>query len=54
MTGEMSEAVRRATKVILYDEFHVIYSRNEKEIAKRWNFEEGIRRPYFHSKALGK
>ncbi|XP_063173337.1 pre-mRNA-processing factor 39-like isoform X1 [Candoia aspera] len=29
-----------------------IFSQNEAEVSKRWNFEEGIKRPYFHVKPL--
>nr|XP_020633081.1 pre-mRNA-processing factor 39-like isoform X2 [Pogona vitticeps] len=29
-----------------------LYSQNEAEVSKRWNFEEGIKRPYFHVKPL--
>ncbi|XP_048371187.1 pre-mRNA-processing factor 39-like isoform X1 [Sphaerodactylus townsendi] len=29
-----------------------IHSQNEAEVSKRWNFEEGIKRPYFHVKPL--
>ncbi|XP_062456807.1 E3 ubiquitin-protein ligase synoviolin-like isoform X10 [Rhea pennata] len=29
-----------------------IYTQNEAEVSKRWNFEEGIKRPYFHVKPL--
>ena len=25
---------------------------NEKEVSKRWNYEEAIKRPYFHVKPL--
>lgn len=30
----------------------VIHKQTEAEAAKRWNFEQNIRRPYFHVKAL--
>ncbi|XP_067328693.1 pre-mRNA-processing factor 39-like [Anolis sagrei] len=29
-----------------------IFSQNEAEVSKRWNFEDGIKRPYFHVKPL--
>ncbi|XP_026573428.1 pre-mRNA-processing factor 39-like isoform X2 [Pseudonaja textilis] len=29
-----------------------IFNQNEAEVSKRWNFEEGIKRPYFHVKPL--
>ncbi|XP_032992272.1 pre-mRNA-processing factor 39-like [Lacerta agilis] len=29
-----------------------MYTQNESEVSKRWNFEEGIKRPYFHVKPL--
>ncbi|XP_061204613.1 pre-mRNA-processing factor 39-like isoform X1 [Neopsephotus bourkii] len=29
-----------------------IYAQNEAEVSKRWNFEDGIKRPYFHVKPL--
>ncbi|KAJ7307495.1 hypothetical protein JRQ81_009517 [Phrynocephalus forsythii] len=29
-----------------------LFSQNEAEVSKRWNFEEGIKRPYFHVKPL--
>lgn len=31
-----------------------VHKANEDEVSKRWNFEEGIKRPYFHVKALEK
>ncbi|XP_036398685.1 pre-mRNA-processing factor 39-like [Megalops cyprinoides] len=31
-----------------------VFSHNEHEVSKRWTFEEGIKRPYFHVKALEK
>ncbi|XP_076129041.1 pre-mRNA-processing factor 39 isoform X1 [Alosa pseudoharengus] len=31
-----------------------IFNHNEHEVSKRWTFEEGIKRPYFHVKALEK
>ena len=30
----------------------VLYDANEMEVSKRWTFEEGIKRPYFHVKPL--
>ncbi|XP_025049341.1 pre-mRNA-processing factor 39-like [Alligator sinensis] len=29
-----------------------VYAQNEAEVSKRWTFEEGIKRPYFHVKPL--
>ncbi|XP_063001860.1 pre-mRNA-processing factor 39-like isoform X2 [Elgaria multicarinata webbii] len=29
-----------------------MFAQNEAEVSKRWNFEEGIKRPYFHVKPL--
>ncbi|XP_027563446.1 pre-mRNA-processing factor 39-like [Neopelma chrysocephalum] len=29
-----------------------IHAQNEAEVGKRWNFEDGIKRPYFHVKPL--
>uniref|UniRef100_A0A8C6LN19 Pre-mRNA-processing factor 39 n=1 Tax=Nothobranchius furzeri TaxID=105023 RepID=A0A8C6LN19_NOTFU len=31
-----------------------VFNHNEHEVSKRWAFEEGIKRPYFHVKALEK
>ncbi|XP_034382825.1 pre-mRNA-processing factor 39 isoform X1 [Cyclopterus lumpus] len=31
-----------------------LFNHNEHEVSKRWAFEEGIKRPYFHVKALEK
>uniref|UniRef100_A0A672JL84 Pre-mRNA-processing factor 39 n=1 Tax=Salarias fasciatus TaxID=181472 RepID=A0A672JL84_SALFA len=31
-----------------------VFNQNEHEVSKRWAFEEGIKRPYFHVKALEK
>ncbi|KAJ8288795.1 hypothetical protein COCON_G00014540 [Conger conger] len=31
-----------------------VYNLNEHEVSKRWTFEEGIKRPYFHVKPLEK
>jgi len=32
----------------------VVHKANEEEVSKRWTFEEGVRRPYFHVKPLEK
>ncbi|MBN3319539.1 PRP39 factor, partial [Atractosteus spatula] len=31
-----------------------VFNHNEHEVSKRWTFEEGIKRPYFHVKPLEK
>ncbi|XP_033625422.1 pre-mRNA-processing factor 39-like isoform X4 [Asterias rubens] len=47
---EENEAIRK--KVI--ESRLTIYRLTEQEVSKRWAYEEGIRRPYFHAKPLEK
>lgn len=48
--GDAEEAMKLREKIISIRE--VWFKQNEEEISKRWAFEEGIKRPYFHVKPL--
>lgn len=48
LTEEEVQAIRNKTK----ERRQMVHSQTEKEIADRWAFEEGIKRPYFHVKPL--
>ncbi|KAK3092313.1 hypothetical protein FSP39_001188, partial [Pinctada imbricata] len=45
-----NEAMRLREKIISLRE--EMFKKTEEEVSKRWNFEEGIKRPYFHVKPL--
>ena len=48
--AEDDEAIGIREKVIELRE--AVHRMNEQEVSKRWSYEEGIRRPYFHVKPL--
>ncbi|XP_066505269.1 pre-mRNA-processing factor 39 [Hoplias malabaricus] len=45
------EAVQKMQELLLASR-EVAYQLNECEVRKRWNYEDGIKRPYFHVKPL--
>ncbi|XP_076099638.1 pre-mRNA-processing factor 39-like isoform X1 [Mytilus galloprovincialis] len=47
---DTDEAIKLKDRLITTRE--VMYRKNEEEVSKRWNFEEAIKRPYFHVKPL--
>uniref|UniRef100_A0A673W7Q4 Pre-mRNA-processing factor 39 n=1 Tax=Salmo trutta TaxID=8032 RepID=A0A673W7Q4_SALTR len=49
---EVTEIENMRHKVI--ESRQEVFNQNEQEVSKRWAFEEGIKRPYFHVKALEK
>ncbi|XP_040188805.1 pre-mRNA-processing factor 39 isoform X2 [Rana temporaria] len=56
---EITDPAKRTTEVEnmrhrIIEVHQEIYNLNENEVHKRWTFEEGIKRPYFHVKALEK
>ena len=50
----MHEKLKTAIKNVIRQDFEALVSENEKEVKARWEFEEGIKRPYFHNKPLGR
>lgn len=50
----MSDEKKAMIREALIGEFHALNSHNEKEVQRRAGYEELIRRPYFHTKPLGK
>ncbi|XP_067938391.1 pre-mRNA-processing factor 39-like [Watersipora subatra] len=48
----MNDKMKFALKSALQEEFETLLSANEKEVKLRWEFEEGVKRPYFHNKPL--
>ncbi|XP_055033948.2 pre-mRNA-processing factor 39 isoform X2 [Misgurnus anguillicaudatus] len=50
---DSEEAVQKMQEIILARR-EELYQHNEAEVRKRWNFEEAIKRPYFHVKPLDK
>ncbi|XP_056328556.1 pre-mRNA-processing factor 39 isoform X1 [Danio aesculapii] len=48
---DSEEAVQKMQELLLVSREQV-YQQNEAEVRKRWNFEESIKRPYFHVKPL--
>ncbi|KAE8586435.1 hypothetical protein XENTR_v10021670 [Xenopus tropicalis] len=56
---EIKDPAKRTTEVEnmrhrIIEVHQEIFNLNEHEVSKRWNFEEGIKRPYFHVKPLEK
>ncbi|KAM9294156.1 pre-mRNA-processing factor 39 [Gastrophryne carolinensis] len=56
---EITDPAKRTTEVEnmrhrIIEVHQEIFSLNENEVQKRWTFEEGIKRPYFHVKPLEK
>ena len=50
----MSDEKKAMIREALIGEFQALSSQNEKEVQRRVGYEELIRRPYFHTKPLGK
>ncbi|KAL4238356.1 PRP39 pre-mRNA processing factor 39 [Mactra antiquata] len=48
--GDAEEAMKVREKILNLRD--VAFKQNEEEVSKRWAFEEGIKRPYFHVKPL--
>lgn len=48
--SDAEEAMKVRDKILKMRE--VSFKQNEEEVSKRWAFEEGIKRPYFHVKPL--
>ncbi|KAK7104119.1 pre-mRNA-processing factor 39-like [Littorina saxatilis] len=48
----VDDAEIKKVKAKLIESREAIFKQNENEVSKRWAFEEGIRRPYFHVKPL--
>ncbi|KAI4904162.1 hypothetical protein NFI96_013819 [Prochilodus magdalenae] len=48
---DLEEAVQKMQELLLASREQV-YLQNEVEVRKRWNYEDGIKRPYFHVKPL--
>nr|XP_046229484.1 pre-mRNA-processing factor 39 [Scatophagus argus] len=58
-TEDLSDPAKRVTEIEnmrhkVIEGRQEMFNHNEHEVSKRWAFEEGIRRPYFHVKALEK
>ncbi|XP_075048671.1 pre-mRNA-processing factor 39 isoform X2 [Mixophyes fleayi] len=56
---EISDPAQRTTEVEnmrhrIIEVHQELFNSNENEVHKRWTFEEGIKRPYFHVKSLEK
>ncbi|XP_062502686.1 pre-mRNA-processing factor 39-like [Corticium candelabrum] len=51
--GDPSRGLERV-KDKLVSQRQAIYQQTEEDVQKRWAYEEGIKRPYFHVKALDK
>ncbi|KAF7707505.1 pre-mRNA-processing factor 39 [Silurus meridionalis] len=48
---DSEEAVQKMQELILASREEA-YQQNEAEVRKRWNYEDGIKRPYFHVKPM--
>ncbi|XP_076612560.1 pre-mRNA-processing factor 39 isoform X2 [Chaetodon auriga] len=58
-TEDLSDPAKRVTEIEnmrhkVIEARQEVFNHNEQEVSKRWAFEEGIKRPYFHVKALEK
>ncbi|XP_065112651.1 pre-mRNA-processing factor 39 [Paramisgurnus dabryanus] len=58
-TDDLPDPAKRVTEIEnmrhkVIETRQEIFNHNEHEVSKRWAFEEGIKRPYFHVKALEK
>ncbi|KAJ8409093.1 hypothetical protein AAFF_G00241140 [Aldrovandia affinis] len=58
-TEDLADPAKRVTEVEnmrhrVVEARQEVFNHNEHEVSKRWTFEEGIKRPYFHVKALEK
>ncbi|XP_077443464.1 pre-mRNA-processing factor 39 isoform X4 [Stigmatopora argus] len=58
-TEDLADPAKRVTEIEnmrhkVIEARQEVFNHNEHEVSKRWTFEEGIKRPYFHVKALEK
>ncbi|XP_071381114.1 pre-mRNA-processing factor 39 isoform X2 [Centroberyx affinis] len=58
-TEDLQDPAKRVTEIEnmrhkVIEARQEVFNHNEHEVSKRWAFEEGIKRPYFHVKALEK
>ncbi|XP_029903266.1 pre-mRNA-processing factor 39 isoform X2 [Myripristis murdjan] len=58
-TEDLQDPAKRVTEIEnmrhkVIETRQEVFNHNEHEVSKRWAFEEGIKRPYFHVKALEK
>ncbi|XP_061099520.1 pre-mRNA-processing factor 39-like [Conger conger] len=58
-TEDLADPAKRVTEIEnmrhrVIEGRQEVFNHNEHEVSKRWTFEEGIKRPYFHVKALEK
>ncbi|KAJ8356468.1 hypothetical protein SKAU_G00192620 [Synaphobranchus kaupii] len=58
-TEDLADPAKRVTEIEnmrhrVTEARQEVFNHNEHEVSKRWTFEEGIKRPYFHVKALEK
>ncbi|KAM9355390.1 pre-mRNA-processing factor 39 isoform 2-T2 [Pholidichthys leucotaenia] len=58
-TEDLADPAKRVTEIEnmrhkVIEARQELFNHNEHEVSKRWAFEEGIKRPYFHVKALEK
>ncbi|CAN9507709.1 unnamed protein product [Ophioblennius macclurei] len=58
-TEDLADPAKRVTEIEnmrhkVIEVRQEVFNQNEHEVSKRWAFEEGIKRPYFHVKALEK
>ncbi|XP_062267535.1 pre-mRNA-processing factor 39 [Platichthys flesus] len=58
-TDDLADPAKRVTEIEnmrhkVIEVRQEVFNHNEHEVSKRWAFEEGIKRPYFHVKALEK
>ncbi|XP_028252519.1 pre-mRNA-processing factor 39 isoform X2 [Parambassis ranga] len=58
-TEDLADPAKRVTEIEnmrhkVIEGRQEVFNHNEHEVSKRWAFEEGIKRPYFHVKALEK
>ncbi|XP_048840839.1 pre-mRNA-processing factor 39-like isoform X2 [Brienomyrus brachyistius] len=56
-TEDLADPAKRVTEIEnmrhrVLELRHEIFNHNENEVSKRWTFEDGIKRPYFHVKPL--
>ncbi|XP_022094617.1 pre-mRNA-processing factor 39-like isoform X2 [Acanthaster planci] len=54
VSSKQVEAENEAIRKKVMESRTAVYRQTEQEVSKRWAYEEGIRRPYFHAKPLEK
>lgn len=50
--GKSDEEEAMKIRDVIIQQRDSVFKQTEEEVSKRWNFEEGIKRPYFHVKPL--